>query len=318
MLEALLVVAAKVGVLFILMSIGYVCNKTGLLREPAVKGMTDLVLFVVTPCILVTAFQRDYEPALMGGLGQAFAVTLVSNLVCISAAHALVRDPAKRRRRVLRFGLVFSNSAFMAVPLQQSLLGADGVFYGAAPIAVFNILLWTYGLALMGGADGGGAKSGIPMRKIFLNPGMIGCVLGVTFFLARVRLPAIIFEPMDWMGKLNTPLPMLIIGYYLAEADLKRIATDLRAVWVIFLRLAATPLIILALLLLSGIDNTTMLLACMITSSAPVAASTTMFAAKFDQDTILSVELVAFSTLISIATMPVMIALSMRLFGALA
>ena len=309
MLESFYIVAGQVGVLFVLMSIGFVCNKTKLLGEAAVKGMTDLVLFVVTPCLLITVFQREFKPALLGGLGLAFAVSLVANLVCIAFAHSVVRDHEKRRQSVLRFALVFSNSGFMAVPLQYALLGADGVFYGAAFIAVFNILLWTYGLSLMGGADGG-----VPLRKILLNPGMIGCAVGIFFFLTSISLPKIIFEPMDWMAKLNTPVPMVIIGYYLAEANLKRIAADIKAGWVIFLRLLVTPLVVLGLILLAGITNTTMALACMITASAPVAAATTMFAAKFEQDTVLSVEMVAFSTLLSIATMPLVIALAMQFY----
>lgn len=47
-----------------------------------------------------------------------------------------------------------------------------------------------------------------------------------------------------------------------------------------------------------------------ISLSAPVGATVTMFSEKFDNDTKLSVRLVSLSTLLSMVTMPVIVALA--------
>jgi len=124
MLESFLLVARQVGILFVLIAIGYVCNKIRLFGESAVKGMTELMLYVVTPCLLISAFQRDYEVALLGGLALAFLVFSVSIIISIAIAHTVMRDPDARRLGVLRFAMVFSNCGYMSLPLQQAILGS--------------------------------------------------------------------------------------------------------------------------------------------------------------------------------------------------
>ncbi|MCL1909748.1 MAG: AEC family transporter [Kiritimatiellaeota bacterium] len=323
MLESVLIVARQVGVLFVLIAIGYVCNRTKLLNAPTVKGMTDLVLFTVTPCVIITAFQRKYELSALGGLGLTFVVYAVSCVLCIAAAHSLIRDADEKRRRVLRFAVVFSNCGYMAIPMQKAILGDDGVFYGAVPVALFNILCWTYGLWLMNGDTNNGINGNhgkisrnFNCLKIVLNPGIVGCAIGLALFLARVTLPEIIVKPMRHMADLNTPIPMVIIGYYLAEIKLKSLSKSFNCpnvFRVIHLRLFIMPLILLGLIFATGrvgYANSVAMLAVMIAASAPVAAVTTMFASKFDQDTTLSVELVSFSTVISIISMPLVIGLA--------
>ena len=71
-----------------------------------------------------------------------------------------------------------------------------------------------------------------------------------------------------------------------------------------------TPLLLLGGLLLAGVRDQTTVVACLIAASAPAAAATTMFSAKFNQDTILSVGVVSFSTLLSLATMPLVVGLA--------
>ena len=88
---------------------------------------------------------------MLKGLGITFAASLLSHAATIVIAHLFIHDKDKRRENVLRFGAVFSNCGYMSLPLQNALLGADGVFYGATYIAVFNIVMWTYGVFLMDG-----------------------------------------------------------------------------------------------------------------------------------------------------------------------
>ena len=73
---------------------------------------------------------------------------------------------------------------------------------------------------------------------------------------------------------------------------------------------AFLPLLLLGALLLAGVRDQTTVVACLIAASAPAVAATTMFSAKFNQDTILSVGVVSFSTLLSLATMPLVVGLA--------
>ena len=217
--------------------------------------------------------------------------------------RSIVRDKNIDRRKVLRFGAVFSNCGFMALPLQKAVLGDEGVFYGAVFVAVFNILVWSYGLLDMS-SDGG-----FDIKKIILNPGVLGAAAAALLFFLRIRLPELVSGPVGYISALNTPVPMLVIGCHLSKTDFKKALSDKGIYLVTALRLIAIPCAALLIMKLCGVSGT-ILTACTIAASAPVAATTTMFATKFNRDAELSVGLVSVTTLISVVTMPVIIAAS--------
>ena len=305
MTENIFIVGTQVVILFVLIAVGFGCAKAKILNDGAVKSIIDFMLYIVTPCVIVNSYQRDFDPAMLKGLGITFAASLLSHIATIIIAHIAVHDKDKRRENVLRFGAVFSNCGYMSLPLQNALLGADGVFYGATYIAVFNIVMWTYGVFLMDG----GIKS-ISLKKAFINPGIIGTAAGLLVFVLSIKLPQVISEPIGYIAALNTPLPMVVIGYHLASAkfNIKGAGTYIS----MLVRMIISPLIMLGGLYLCGIRGT-ILVACVIAASAPCAAATTMFAEKFGGDTTLSAACVSITTLLSVITMPIIVALAAAL-----
>jgi len=149
MLATFLTVGQQVLVLFLIMGVGILCNKRHLFGETAVKGMTNLVLYFVTPCVIIQSFQRPFERGLIKGLLITALVAAVSMVFSIFLGKWILHDGDSKREIVYRFAVIFSNCGFMSLPIMQAIRGADGVFYGAMFIAVFNIILWTYGLFAM-------------------------------------------------------------------------------------------------------------------------------------------------------------------------
>ena len=145
--------------------------------------------------------------------------------------------------------------------------------------------------------------------QILLNPGVIGVVVGLVIFLFSIPVPTLLADAVGHMAALNTPLPMVIIGYYLAQTNLLSALRD-KAGWLCMsLRLVGLPLLAMAGMLVCGVRGD-VLTACMICISTPVATACTMFATRFDRDTGLSVNLVSVSTLLSVVTIPAMVALT--------
>ena len=270
MLTNFLTVAEQVVVLFLLIGVGALCAKTGIIKEVAIKSCSDLVLIVVTPCVIIQSFQRPFDAAMLKGLGLACLIALSIHIVTILLAHLLLHDPVAARERVLRVGAVLSNAGFMSLPLQNALLGEDGVFYGAAYVAIFNLILWSYGLVEMSGS-----RQNLSPRKLILNPGVLSLAIGLMLFLARITLPTVLASPMGHLAALNTPLPMLIIGFYLADTDLKAALRDWRSYAAIGLRLLVVPLTALGILYLCGVRGT-LLVSMIIAASAPVAGRSMM------------------------------------------
>ena len=307
MLSSFVDVGTQVLVLFILIAVGALLTKLGLINEQGSRVMTDVVLYAVTPCVIINAFQREYEPQMLGGLGIALLAAVSALGFSVMLAEILYRKKDIDRGVVLKFSVVFSNCGFMALPLQQAILGDDGVFYGAAYVAMFNVFMWTYGLLTMSRKRE--LKSAL---KAIVNPGIIGTVIGIIFFLFSVKLPTVLASPISLLAALNTPVPMLVIGFHLVHAKLIRVLTDKDAYIAMALRLIVIPLIVMGAMYLLRVDAV-ITTATVIAVSAPVAAFTTMMSTKYGHDTELSAGIVSASALFSLITMPLVVGLTQYL-----
>ena len=318
-MQNLATVAAQVGVLFALMAVGALCRRLRLVDESGVKGMVNVLLLVVTPCLIVDSFQRPFDPSMMGAFAWAFAIASLAHVALILSVRAFSGGDGNARP-VLRLAMVFSNAGFMGIPLEQAVLGAEGVFYGIVYVVVFNFFMWSWGLCEMRGT-GNPPSQGLrrtsgerwrTLRPMVLNPGTVGIAVGLPLFLFSVSLPAVVGTPVHLLAELNTPLAMLVIGFYLAGADFSRVVRLPAAYLASAVRLLVFPLAMVAALYpLRAHFPREMMLALVVAASAPVAAMVSMFASKFGRDVDLSVGLVSGTTLLSILTMPPVIAFAM-------
>ena len=314
MLDSLSLVSKQVGILFALMVVGFLCNRRKLLNAVAIKGVTELLVLIVTPCVIVHSFiQQKFAPSLLGDLGWALAVSVFAHVVGAAVAFLCLRDRDPNRGGVLRFAVIFSNAGFMGIPLEYALLGADGVFFGAMYVVVFNLVCWSLGVAVMCR----GMKN-VGLRALFVNAGTVGVALGLPFFLFSLKLPEVVGRPIQMLADLNTPLAMIMVGWYLAETDFRPVLRCGAAYGVAALRLVAVPLVVIAALV--GVRacvpalNPVMAVAISTAAAAPAAALTTVIAARYDKDVSTATSLVSGTTLLSILTMPPIVGFALWLF----
>lgn len=304
MISSFLNVGSQVLVLFILVMVGIVLTKLKILTQSGVSSITELVLYVVSPCLIINAFLREYDSAMMKSLFTALLCSVGILSLSVIIAKLLFGKIEENRAVILKFAVVFSNCGFMSIPLQQALLGDEGVFYGAVFLAVFNFFMWSYGLITMSGE-----KKPKMMIKALVNPGIIGTAIGIILFIFSIRPPEAITSAVDYLASMNTALPMLVIGYYLATSNLKRAFSSLLSYIAMALRLIVIPLLTLIILFMLKVDKV-MLQAIVISVSSPVATFTTMFSAKYGRDTELSVGIVAATALLSMITIPIVVGLA--------
>lgn len=313
MMDNFIFVATQVGVLFSLMAVGALCRKLRLLEEAAVKGMVNVLVLVVTPCLIVDSFRRPFDPSSLRSLTLAFAIAFAAHLAIVVFATVAIRHRDADTRAVLRLAAVFSNAGFMGLPLEQALFGADGVFFGVVYVVVFNLFMWSWGLCVMKGASvrSLGAKGMLPL---FVNPGTVGLLITLPLFFFSVRLPTVPAECIRLMASLNTPLAMLAIGFYLAGAAPGKMFRSPGAYVVSLVRLVVYPAAFIAVLVpFKGSLDRVMVLSLVTAASAPVAAMVSMFASKYGRDVDTSVGLVSGTTLLSMLTMPAAISVAMSL-----
>ena len=313
-MQNLFTVATQVGVLFALMAVGFASRKAKLFGDAAVKGIVDLLVVVVTPALVLHAFQRPFEASMLRGLVFVGVFAILGHVAAIALVTAFIHHKAAATQSVLRVAAVFSNAGFMGIPLEHALLGDEGVFYGVVYVGVFNIVMWSWGYCTMRALPFSGLK-GPAARTMLVNPGTVGLALGLPVFFASFSLPTVLHEPVKCLADLNTPLAMIVIGYHLAGAAAGPIFRTPAAWGAAAFRLGLYPLMMIGALALTSrfmaLDRT-MMLALVVSASAPVAALTSMLAAKYGGDVDMSVGLVSGTTLLSVFTMPPVIAFAME------
>lgn len=302
MLEHFLTVGQQVLILFLLVAVGYVLGRAGVMNEKGGKVCSDLALLLATPCVIIQSFQRPYSTQLLWEVLLALVVAIGLHVVAIVIAQLLYRR-RDDTSAVYRTAIVLSNAGFMGLPLQQAVLGDGGVLFGAAYVVVMNLALWSYGTLML---DKSGTR--IPVRKMLISPGMIGLVIGLLLFVCRIALPEVILAPIQHIGNLNTPLPMLFTGYYLSRVDIKAALRRVENYGVLATRLIVVPAVGVALMYLCNVRGA-FLVSMAIAVSAPTAVSTAMFADRYKSDAESAVNLVAISTVFSLITMPLLVSL---------
>ncbi len=301
-MDYFLTVGQQVLILFILILAGYGLGKAKIIGESSGKALSDIALLLASPCVIALSFEREFSWSVLQEMGIALLVSASIHVIAIVLARLMYRGDTPRDR-VLRLSTVLSNAGFMGLPLQQAVLGSQGVFYGAAYVTVFNLILWSYGVATMDSS----ARRFSP-RKMLLSPGVIGLLAGMVILVLPVQLPDLIRTPISHLASLNTPIPMLFIGYYFSKVDLGRAIRNRSYYAVCAVRLIVVPVITVGLLYLVGIRGV-LLCSTAISASAPIAAGVSMFADRYGQDTETSVNLVALSTALSVITMPLFVTL---------
>ncbi len=294
----------QVLILFIFMGFGFVGEKKKLISQEGSKVISDIILYFVTPCLIINSLNIEFNSDKLSGLLICLAAFLCVQIVSAIFVTLLFRNRDDGSNKILRFAVVFSNVGYMGIPLQKAVLGDEGVFYGSVCVAVFNIFVWTYGIICMSGD-----KKQMSAKKLVLNPGIIAVTIGIILFVFSLKLPTPISSAIGSMASLNTPLAMMVIGFNLAKSNLLDALKDKRVYIVSLFRLILIPVITLFVLLAFGLRGI-LLVSIIIATSAPVAAATTVFSVKYGADTELSVKLVAFTTLLSIITMSAVVALA--------
>ena len=297
-------VSLQVAILFILIAVGVVCRKTRILTEGGVKSISDLVVYVVTPANIITAFHREFRADLLIGLGKAFLLAFLVYGAATIVARFVIREKDENKRCVLRFTAAYPNAGYMGIPLQRAILGDIGVFYCAAYIGMFHMYIWTYGVYLLSGS-----KKEISVKKILTSPCILAILIGLLLFVTPFELPTVILSPLQSLASLATPLPMIVIGYHLAGSDIKAIFGNSWIYVSTAVKMVFSPLLAIALCVLIGCDHN-MAVSCLIACSASSAAMTTMLATKYNKDAKLSAAVVSFSTIMAIIIMPLFVSLA--------
>lgn len=300
-----LLLAHEIAQLFLILLAGFVLVRAGLLRAADSKVLSVILVYLVIPCVIIDAFQIEDTPAIRAGLAVSFAAAAAIHLLFLVLTGLLRRF--LNLDAIERATAIYSNAGALVIPLVQALLGQEYVIYSCAFIIVQLVLLWTHGSMILRGA---GALS---WKAILTNVNLLSIAAGAVLYAGRIPLPAVLSGAMDDMGALMGPLGMLLAGMAIAESPLRQLVCTPRYYLTAALRLVVYPLAALVLLWATGMaallpDGRAILMTVYLAAITPACTTITSMVQLYGQDAGKSSALYVMSTLLSIVTMPLMLA----------
>lgn len=287
--------------LFVIMALGYCMARKKILNEETVKNISWMIVNVANPALILSGLS-DFDGSMdIRSIGTALGLAVVIFLFLILIAEPLARLFAvdEDKMGTYKLMLVFSNFGFMGFPLIKTMFGAEGILYASVFCIPFDMLMYTYGVAVISRK-----KQRLPIKNI-LNMGVIASLLLIIGIVSDIQLPAMIGEMISMLSGITAPLSMMVIGAAIYGMPVAMIMKDGRLIGFCAVRMIVIP-VVCSLLLAYFVRSDVLKGIGVVLCSAPVASMCAMFTQQYGGSYELASRSVVATTLISVVTMPVM------------
>lgn len=289
----------QIIIMLFLIIVGILCFKMNLISKETNGKLSDLMLLLVNPAVIFVSYQREFDPTLLSNLLISIVLAVITHGIAIAISFLLIPDKKDSDIAIERFGVVYSNCGYIGIPLVNGLFGSVGVFYLAAYMTIFNLLVWTHGVIIMTGK-----KDKKTFLKALLSPAVIATMIGFILFIARIILPNILVETISYIANLNTPMAMIIAGVTIAQTNIIKIISKPRSYYIAFLKLLLVPLTSLLIYQFFPIAREVVLTA-VLAAACPIGATISLFAIRYKRNYIYASEIFALTTILCVITIPV-------------
>ena len=290
--------------LLCLILVGLITAKARMVDEHARSAMTDLILNVFLPCNILSSFfgtKRSQLPS----MGIILAISLGTLIVSyILSKHVLYRRIEEEQKKVFLYATLISNASFIGNPIIESIYGLEALTYAAVYLVPLRAALWTVGLAIFAGGKGN-------IKKVIFHPCLIATYLGIMVMITEFDPPALVARFVFSIGNCTTPLSMMVVGCILGLVEVKKLFAKV-TVYYAFIRLVLIPLLLLGILMIFRPDPVISGVS-VILSGTPAGVTTSILAEKYKGDSELASKIVFVSTLLSMASIPGLVWLLLRL-----
>lgn len=312
-MEGLLVIIEQIGYIGIMILIGFICEKTGFVKNIA-ANTSGIIKNITLPCLLITSVSgnnldetkaKNGITILIIGLVVICVMMLLGNIT----GKLFKLDTARRGIQVCMGS--FGNVAFLGFPLIGALLGKEGILFAVFYHLANDGLLWSFGLSAISG------EKGLKKLKNMVNICTISFVIGLVMLILRIKLTGVLGSSFEAIGSATTPLSMLFIGATMAKADIVSALKRPYIYILAFIKMVLMP--VLVVLLLKAVPNNfmslTAMLALILQIAMPSQTMVAILAKEYNLDEKYAVEVIFITTMLSLVTLPLMYQFAAHILG---
>lgn len=295
--------AREILILFMIMAGGFALVKSKVLKGDDGKIVSKVIIYLITPCVIINSFQVDLTPENTSGfllsLFAAFALHILTFAVVFILGKIFRFSPIEKT------AIIYSNCGNLVIPLISTILGQKWVMFGSVYMCVQQFFVWSHGQSVIEG------EKKINIRKVIKNVNVISVFIGFILFLTNIRFPVIVDDALYKISSMIGPLSMVMIGMIMAEVNFKEVFTNKRVYFTTFFKMIVIPLVMTLIVKYSGLsrlhpEGVTILYISLLPVMAPSAVTVVQLAQLFDNQPKYASSINVLTTVCCIATMPLM------------
>jgi len=233
-------------VMFLMLMLpGILLEKAKLLPDPALSGLTNVVMYTAMPALVfVKLLQTDFAVLSVAGILCCALLPFIVGSVLLLITWELFRCGLLEEFPVSGVCSAFPNCGFWSIPLAGALFPDRPEV--AVYVSIFNVFN-TYLLLTAGGNVLSGEKKRIQIWKLLGNPVAAAILLGVLLSSLRISVP-VLEKCSVQLSRLATPLSMLVLGAEAAKLKLGEIFCNARLYLVCLIKLIISPIVAMSIL----------------------------------------------------------------------
>ncbi|MBE5787469.1 MAG: AEC family transporter [Clostridiales bacterium] len=293
-----------VTLLFILP--GFFLSKLKKAASDHLSTLSGVLVYACSPCMIACTFiSLDFSRENLVNMLLFFLVSLVLQGAFMAIIYGLCRKRIREAKyRILTIGSVLGNVGFFGLPIVRALLPdhPEVACYSSMIVISMNILVFTMGVFCLTGD-----KKYMTLKSALINPTMLGFIVGFPLFLlsAKPHIPDPLYNAIDALGNMSTPLCMLILGIRLAAIRIKPLFTRPIVYLICLCKLLLFPLFAYGCVYFLPLPQA-FKASVLILTSVPCASVILGLAEIHHSETELSANCVLVSTLMCFLTIPVL------------
>lgn len=231
---------------FAIVAAGYLAGHWRVLGEDSAAALNRFVYyFALPPVLFVFTARAPIEEVLNWPFIAAILLAALATLVVSLVIGRLLFRHALPELSLQGFTAVFSNSAYMGIPLFLTAFGADGAMPAIVATVAGNFVLIGGTIAALESLRAEGPSTMDVCRQVsailIRNPLLVAPALGLVFSYLAIPLPLPIGNFLDLMAAAAGPVALFALGLSLTGRPL---LGDLAEVsWVVVLKLLIHPLL---------------------------------------------------------------------------
>lgn len=293
--------------LFLIMLVGVYGNKKGIIDAKVNQGLTDLLLEVALPFMIISSFSFSYNDTVKINVIKTFFYSLIVYIMIIFISKILTIPIKGDKKTILHFSNIFTNTGYIGFPILNAIYGREAVIYGSIFNMFFVLFLWTYGIIIFKG-NIKKEELKLELTKAVLNPSVVAVYVGVIIMIFDMKIPGILLSSINSIGSMTGPLSMIIVGALSTTIKIKDYLKDWTIYYGIFIKIILIPLI---LFFISNLINDRSIVAnsVIILGSMPTAVMASIFGEKFNIEKDYATIIVVATTLLSIITLPILLSI---------